>query len=87
MLSGFVVVGKRISFDTDCYGVFCFVILVFSCVCSMFYWLVGDALLMYYVIVNLRLRVPWFDVCWSFGVIGLEWYPCCRLKHDWSDHV
>ena len=20
------------------------------------------------------------DVCWSFGVVGLEWYPCCRLK-------
>ena len=28
----------------------------------------------------------WFDVCWSFGVVGLEWYPCCRLKHSfgWS---
>ena len=22
----------------------------------------------------------WFDVCWSFGVVGLEWYPCCKLK-------
>ena len=22
----------------------------------------------------------WFDVCWSFGVVGLEWYPCCWLK-------
>ena len=22
----------------------------------------------------------WFVVCWSFGVVGLEWYPCCRLK-------
>jgi len=21
----------------------------------------------------------WFDVCWSFGMVGLEWYPCCRL--------
>jgi len=21
----------------------------------------------------------WFDVCWSFGVVVLEWYPCCRL--------
>jgi len=21
----------------------------------------------------------WFNVCWSFGVAGLEWYPCCRL--------
>jgi len=19
----------------------------------------------------------WFDVCWGFGVVGLEWYPCC----------
>ena len=24
----------------------------------------------------------WIDVCWSFGVIGLEWYPSCRLKHN-----
>jgi len=23
----------------------------------------------------------WFDVCWSFGVVGFEWYPCCRQKH------
>jgi len=23
----------------------------------------------------------WFNVYWSFGVVGLEWYPCCRLKH------
>jgi len=22
----------------------------------------------------------WFDGCWSFGVVGLEWYPCYRLK-------
>ena len=22
----------------------------------------------------------WFDMCWSFGVVGLEWYSCCRLK-------
>ena len=22
-----------------------------------------------------------FDVCWSFGVVGLEWHLCCRLKH------
>ena len=22
----------------------------------------------------------WFDVCWRFGVIRLEWYPCCRIK-------
>jgi len=21
-----------------------------------------------------------FDECWSFGVAGLEWNPCCRLK-------
>ena len=27
----------------------------------------------------------WFDVCWSFGVFGLEWYPCCRLKHYHND--
>jgi len=28
----------------------------------MFYWLTGNALLIYYVIVNLRLHIPWFDV-------------------------
>ena len=25
----------------------------------------------------------WFDVCWRFGVVGLEWYPCCRLQHGY----
>ena len=24
----------------------------------------------------------WFDVCWCFGVFGLEWYPSCRLTHQ-----
>ena len=24
----------------------------------------------------------WFDVCWSFGVVRLEWYLCCRLNTD-----
>jgi len=28
------------------------------------------------------LYCSWFDVCWSFGEAGLEWYPCCRLKHN-----
>jgi len=23
-----------------------------------------------------------FDVCWSFGVAELGWYPCCRLKPE-----
>jgi len=53
----------------------------------MFYWLIGNALLICYDIVNLRLHLPWFDVCCSFGVVGLEWYPCSRLKHNWSVHV
>jgi len=22
----------------------------------------------------------WFDLCWRFGVVGLEWYPFCRLQ-------
>jgi len=26
----------------------------------------------------------WFDMCWSFGVVWLEWYPCCRLKHNFN---
>ena len=25
----------------------------------------------------------WFDVCWSFDVVRLEWYPCSRLKYSW----
>ena len=29
----------------------------------------------------------WFDVCWSFGVVGLEWYPCCRLKHNCNTNL
>ena len=29
----------------------------------------------------------WFDVCWSFGVVGLEWYPCCRLEHKHVEHI
>ena len=41
-----------------------------SHVCSVFYWLSGDALLMYSGVVNLRLHLPSFDVCWSFGVLG-----------------
>jgi len=24
------------------------------------------------------------DLCWSFGVAGLGWYPCGRLKHSFS---
>ena len=26
-----------------------------------------------------------FDVCCSFGVVGLEWYPCCRLNREQND--
>ena len=48
----------------------------------MFYWLTGNAMLIYYVTVNLRLHIPWFDVCWSFGVVGLEWYLCCWLGFE-----
>ena len=29
----------------------------------------------------------WFDVFWSFGVVGLEWYPCCRLKLQPSTRI
>ena len=28
------------------------------------------------------LYCSWFDVCWSLGVVGLEWYPCCRLQNS-----
>ena len=26
----------------------------------------------------------WFDVYWCFGVAGLGWYPCSRLRHHFS---
>ena len=29
----------------------------------------------------------WFDVCWSFGVVRLEWYPCCRLQPLQPNHT
>jgi len=41
-------------------------------VCSVFCCLIGNALLIYYVIVNMRLHIPWFDMCWIFYVFGLE---------------
>jgi len=44
--------------------------------------LFGNVLLIHSDVVNLRLHKPWFDVCWRFGVVGLEWYPCCRMKHN-----
>jgi len=28
----------------------------------------------------------WFDVCWSFGVVGLEWYPCWSLQHGYHSN-
>jgi len=51
-----------------------------SHVCSVFYWLIGDALLTYCDDVSLRLHLPCFNLCWSFGMAGLVWYPCSRLK-------
>jgi len=64
--------------------VFSVLCLLCSDVCSMLYWMIGNVLIIYYVMVNLRLYIPWFDLCWRFGVVGLEWYPCCRLKHNQS---
>jgi len=40
----------------------------------------------YSVELPLWLYCSWFDVCWSFGVVGLEWYPCCSLKHNSNTH-
>jgi len=28
----------------------------------------------------------WFVVCWRFSVVGLEWYPCCRLQAPTQPH-
>jgi len=41
-------------------------------VCSMFCCLIGNDLLISYVIVNMRLHISCFEMCWSFGVFGLE---------------
>jgi len=27
------------------------------------------------------------SMCWSFGVAGLGWYPCGKLKHSFSMNV
>ena len=48
--------------------------LLCSYVCSMFHWLIGNAMLIYHVIVNLKLHVPWFDVCWSLDYHALFIY-------------
>ena len=37
--------------------------------------------------VTLRLYIPQFVVCWSFGVAGFRWCSFCRLKHNCSVHV
>jgi len=34
----------------------------------------------YYVALPHWSYCSWFDVFWSFGMVRLEWYPCCRLK-------
>ena len=26
-------------------------------------------------------------MCWSFGVVGLEWYPCCTTKNNTTNVV
>jgi len=44
-------------------------------------------LLVFISIVNLKLYIPWFAVCWRLGVVGLEWCLGCRLKRNWSFHV
>jgi len=40
--------------------------------CSVCYWLIGDALLMHSGVVSMRLHLPCFDVCWSFGVAAIN---------------
>ena len=79
VFSRFFAVGTLVSVGVVCSGNFCLWIMCFH-VCSVFYWLIGDTLLMYSGVVSLRLHLPCFDVCWSFSVAGLGWYPCSRLK-------
>jgi hypothetical protein len=86
VFSRFVAVGTLVAVGFVCSGIFCLQIMC-SLVCSVFYWLIGDALLMYCGVEILRLYLPCFDVCWSFGVAGLGWYPCSRLKYKWSVDV
>ena len=78
--SRFVAVGTLVSDGVACSSIFCLWILC-SHVCSVFYWLIGHALLMYCGVVSLRLHLPCFDVCWIFGVAGSGWYLCSMLKH------
>jgi len=33
-----------------------------------------------FCLITTLVMCSWFDVCWCFGVVGLTWYPCCRLK-------
>ena len=70
VFSRFVTVGTLVSVGFVCSGIFCLQIMC-SHVCSVFYWLNGHALLMYSGVVNLRLHLPCFDVCWSFGVVSV----------------
>jgi hypothetical protein len=63
---------------TWCHMLFCFA----SYVLNMFRTLIYPSSGAY----DYSVKLPhwsyfsWFDVCWGFGVVGLEWYPCCRLK-------
>jgi len=61
-----------------------------SCVLNMFPTLIyqSSGACEYSVELPHWLYYSWFDVCWSFGVVGLKWYPCCRLKLCFSlQHV
>ena len=54
-----------------------------SHVCSVCYWLIRDALLLYPGVVSMRLHLPCFDV-FEFRCGWLGCYPCGRLKHNSS---
>jgi len=65
-----------------------------TCACHLLFYFTSYVLNMFRTLIypssgacDYSVKLPhwsycsWFDVCWRFGVVWLEWYPCCSLKH------
>ena len=56
--------------------------------CGKFHWLFGNySIVNVLCYVNLRLYIPQFVVCWTFGAARFGWCSFCGLKHNCSLHV
>ena len=62
--------------DVNCY----FISLLMCLTCFVHKYIHHHELATYYVKLSHWSYCFCFDVCWSFGVVGLKWYPCCRLQ-------